>query len=101
MDQIIKKYLQFVPILTGDFNIRLPVMEDKVKTNGNAALFTEFLLGNDLVIKNTKIPTFKNYNGESLVHYLLELVTYSLNQFDFIPHRNILSTSSIHIAKND
>lgn len=34
-------------------------------------IVSEFLLSNDLVMKNTKEPNFVNYNGDSTIDYLI------------------------------
>lgn len=96
IDHIIKLFPGFDVILVGDLNIRLPQMEPQVRPSQNSLLLQDLIYSNNLVIKNDKSPTFSNYNGKSIIDYLLvsagitQLVSFEIKQFDLAFHKNIL-----------
>lgn len=44
---------------------------NRVSDNINSIIFSGMIMGNDLVAKNTKYPTFHNYDEGSIIDYLI------------------------------
>lgn len=102
LEMIIQKSKKKV-IITGDFNSRSTLWGDKT-TNFRGKMVEEWFLSNDLYCHNDGdkfIPTFSNYNGESVIDLIF--TTQDIKDevvIDILPNETLSDHKAIKITLN-